>query len=245
MNKHYICNHLIDSVIYIGQQGNFDVVKTKNKSLFTGINSPVFNYVSFGSCEPHLIESLKAKKLPFICFAQSNIEKDFPKWCYENNFVKDDEVITHKFEKLDTWGYQPNSALRIEKVSNKNELNDFDFISSNAFQHPPQAAFDFFKSVLNDLTISLFVAYHENVPVGCGMVSFVNDIAGLYLGGVLPEYRRQGIGCELTKYRMNYIKQQGFKTIIVQNLSSSISYYQKLGFKPMGSVAFYLYSDIN
>lgn len=245
MNKHDIFNHLIDSVIYIGQKGKFETEVNENKSLFTGLNSPVFNYVSFGSYEPHLIEALKEKKLPFICFSQSHIAEGFPKWCDENSLVKADEVMTHKFENLDTWNHDEDSSIRIENVSDEKRLKAFDFISSSVFGHAPQAAFDFFRPILNDTNILLFVAYHDDTPAGCGMVSLVNNIAGLYWGGVLAEYRGRGMGRQLTQHRMNYIKQQGFKSIIAQNLSPSISYYQKIGFKPIGSLPLYLYSGTN
>lgn len=242
MNKYDICNHLMDTVLYIGEKSQFEIVVHKgNKGVFTGINSPTFNYVSFNQCDLEFVKSLKEKDLPFICFAQKEFEEGFSKWCAEHNFVKDDDALTHQFENLDNWKYEPKSIVKIEKVSDEKQLKDFDSVSSQTFEHLPNAAFDFFKAVLKDENIALFLTYYENKPVGCGMVSFINNVACLSLGGVLAPYRRQGIGCELTKYRMNYIKNRGFKRIVVQNYRSSISYFQKLGFKPMGWVSFYCY----
>lgn len=150
-------------------------------------------------------------------------------------------MIAHDFE-LENWKYQDNLLIKIKKIHDENALKIFDFISSNIFQHAPLAAFDFFRPILNDANISLFLAYYDNMPVGCGVISLVNNIAGLYWGGVLAEYRGRGIGRQLTKYRMNEAKKQGFKNIVAQNLSASVNYYQKIGFKPMGSLPLYLYS---
>lgn len=245
MKKYDIFNHLIDSLLFIGNEGGYRVSDGIDKTMITTFASPVFNYIIPGSLDNKLIDEFIEENIPFICLPQSNIEKKFQMFCEQKKLVKAGEVIAHEFTELDIWNYQKDPKFSIKKVINEEELYLFDNISSIAFEHPNQMAMKFLQPALGKQDISLFLAYYESKPVGCGMISFVNNVAGLYWGGVLPKYRKLGIGTELTKYRMNYTKEHGFQNVVAQNMIPSIGYYQKIGFKPEGSLPLYLYAGKN
>jgi ribosomal protein S18 acetylase RimI-like enzyme len=64
----------------------------------------------------------------------------------------------------------------------------------------------------------------------------------IYVCGILPEYQRKGIGKRLYAFAENYLKQYGFKYIIVKTLSEIADYepyihtqlfYKSVGFEPL------------
>lgn len=73
------------------------------------------------------------------------------------------------------------------------------------------------------------------------MLSFSNNMAGIYWLGTLPQYRNKSIANKLTRYVINQAKQSGYNSIISQNLKPSQSLFQKIGFKPVGSLPLYIY----
>lgn len=241
MDKYHIFDHLSASLVSVATKGNFKTMDTPHKALITHFASPLFNYVSLGQWDEHLIQDLTQQKTPFICMPQKAIEQDFHPFCEKMGLLAADDVIAHEFTDLETWTYNDPSPIQVREVKDLEDLHHFDAVSSQAFVHPKEMAVQFLEPILNHPEITLFLAFDGSKPVGCGMASFVNNIAGLYWGGVLPEYRRKGIGTTLTQYRMNFAKQKGFKSIYAQNMTPSIGYYQKIGFKPVGALPLYVW----
>lgn len=240
MTKHDIFKQITDLLLFIGSKGKFKVVESIDRAIITGLPSVAFNYISFGSLNHDLLTDTIKTKHPFMCFPQQTIEEEFPKFCEQHGLIKADDVLAHSCD-LTSWEYKPNNKITIKQFTDEESLNHFDYISSIAFQHPLHLAKAFLKVVLNAAEFQFFLAYDDNKPVGAAILSSLNNEAGLYWDGVLPEYRNRGIASELVKYRMNIAKNKGHKTICSQNMSTSKSYYQKIGFKPAGSLPLYVY----
>lgn len=246
MNKYDIFKHITDSMLLIGRYGGFKTLDTSNKAVITEFLNPTFNYVSVGNVDSNqLIVDLINKKIPFICLPQRSIEKKFQTFCEQHQLIKADDIIAHEFNNLASWNYKPDPYITIKEIKDENDLLHFDHISSIAFQHPPKMALEYLRQAFGQSEFSLFLALYEGNPVGCGMLALVNNSAGLYWGGVLPEYRKKGIGSELSKYRMSVAKEKNFKSICAQNMTPSVRYYQKIGFKPKGSLPLYIYMGKN
>ena len=75
---------------------------------------------------------------------------------------------------------------------------------------------------------------YNDIAAGIGMLSTVDNQAGIYWGAVLPEFRQKGLATEMTKFRLSVAKNLGYKTAIVQNVENSSGYCNKLGFKEIG-----------
>jgi ribosomal protein S18 acetylase RimI-like enzyme len=99
--------------------------------------------------------------------------------------------------------------------------------------------------VINDNLFDLYLAYYNNIPVSTILISFVNNIAGIYWLGVLPQYRNKAIASYLTSFSINEIAKKNFKTVISQNLTSSKSLFKKIGFNACGNLPLYMYENKN
>lgn len=235
MSKYEIFNHLANALLEVGRGSGFKVMDGPNKVLVSGIKSPMFNYITFGELNDNFIQEFINSNTLFLCWPQSNCEEEFHAFCEKHNIVKVGESTAHEFTNLNSFEYRTNKQIQMKQVGSEEELSHFDRISSIAFEHNENMAFDFLKGIMHNKNMPMFLAYYKEKPVGCCMLTLVNGVAVLCWDSVLTEYRGLGIGTEMTKFRMNYAKQKGFKSIFAQNLASSISYYQKIGFNPVGS----------
>lgn len=243
MHKHVIFGHLIDTMVYVAQKGAFKNQNSPHRAALTGFPAAPFNYVCMNDLKNDgVITDLIHKKIPFICFPEEAAIPHFETFCTHHRLIKTNDIVAHDFPHLASWHFTPNPQIRIEHVKKQQDLEHFDAISRVVFNHASHLVVDFFGPSYTQDDIALYLAFYEGSPVGCGILSFVDNKAGLYWGGVLPQYRNKGIGSELTKYRMHIAQQRHFENIVAQNLPASIGYYQKIGFTPKGAtpLCFYL-----
>ncbi len=239
MDKHVIFDHLMSTFQYVGKLNNADVTTGEDSAVITKYPSPLFNVVRFDTKNHGIIDKLKDENIPFICIPSKNMETEFETFIEGHDLVKAD-FVTASYKNLENLEYKVNQNIQIRMVTNLDDMKEFDRISSVAFQHPEGLAFDFLKSVISNTEICLFIAYEKDLPVGCAMISFINNQAGLYWNGVLPEFRMHGIATTLVEYRMNYAKELGYQDIISQNMTPSLNLYKRLGFEQLGGLPLYI-----
>lgn len=75
--------------------------------------------------------------------------------------------------------------------------------------------------------------------IGCGIAIVHRNISWLGTIIVLPEYRRRGIGKEITSHLMQYCKNRGCTTQLLTASAMGESVYSKLGFKTSAEYVFY------
>ena len=79
----------------------------------------------------------------------------------------------------------------------------------------------------------------ENKIIGCGIAILHGNVSWLGTIIVLPEYRRQGIGKEITSHLMHYCKDRGFTTQLLTASEMGEPVYTNLGFKTSAEYIFY------
>ena len=241
MDKHYIFGHLLDTFQYVGKLNKAEIIIEEDSSVITRYPSPLFNVVMFSTKNQTLINNLKSSNIPFICLPSKDMEKDFEVFAESENFTRAD-FVTASYKKLEEYNENSSTNFDIRKITTTDELQVFDKISSVAFAHPEGLAFDFLKPIIKSEEIHMFIAYQNGLPAGCAMISFVNNQAGLYWNGVLPEFRMKGVGTALVEHRINCAKSLGYKDIISQNMTTSLNLYKHLGFEQMGGLPLYICS---
>jgi GNAT superfamily N-acetyltransferase len=83
------------------------------------------------------------------------------------------------------------------------------------------------------------VAEVNNIIVGCGISITHRHVSWLGTIIVLPEYRRQGIGKELTTHLMEYCRGKGCTTQLLTASEMGEPIYRKLGFVTSETYIFY------
>jgi hypothetical protein len=241
MNNLKIFDPIIDSFSKLGEVKNIKIIRGVNNGVISGLPSHLYNMICFGDMNKTLISTLKENKILFTCIAEAKLEPlQFESFCINNGLIKGDLRLIQRYDNLYSFCYESKNNIQVIKVLNEKDLLIFDRISSLSFQHPLGLAFKFLYAFLGTNTLEMFIAYFNDNPVGCGILVTTKE-ASLHRGGVLPQYRNHGIGSEITKYRLNAAKNKGYTNIYSGNMPSSVSYFQKLGFKAFGAIQIYIY----
>jgi len=95
-----------------------------------------------------------------------------------------------------------------------------------------------YESRLKNVKHLVLTAYIDNKPVGFKIGYETQSKQNFYswMGGILPKYRQKGIAEKLYIYQENWVKQAGYKRILLKTRSkhkSMINFLQKHGFNQM------------
>ncbi len=125
--------------------------------------------------------------------------------------------------------------IRVERVSNEIQLNDFRSVAEAVFSKD----FSFTTGVLakcladgSDAEVG-FVAYSGDTPVSIGRLDRGegNICGGLYTGGTLPDYRGQGYYQAVVAARVARAREVGLRCLWVDARPTSLPILQRLGFE--------------
>ncbi len=219
--------------------GNLHGYETTN-SMITKYPTPAYNFVYLNTKDDKLITDLQAQGIPFLCHPSIEM-KDELVWLLSHGLTKTDDQIIQVFENLQAWEYEVTDAnIQMHRVTTPRELMIFDHISSIAFQEPEGLAFKFLNPILCDPNFSIFLAKINHEPIGCLMIAIIDNVPGLYWGGIIPEFRKQGIGTACLRAGLNFIKNNGYDSAITISLPSAINLCQRIGFKAIGPISCYV-----
>lgn len=78
-----------------------------------------------------------------------------------------------------------------------------------------------------------FLAWLGDLPVGSASLLLSAGVAGIYGVGVLAEYRRQGIGAEVTAAACRFAADAGFEAAVLTSSPKGQSPYTRVGFRQL------------
>ncbi|NMC52698.1 MAG: GNAT family N-acetyltransferase [Chloroflexi bacterium] len=90
-----------------------------------------------------------------------------------------------------------------------------------------------------DPGLHLFAVASERQTIATGLLYCFEETAGLYSITVHPEWRGKGLGTRLTQSLLQFARQAGCKTAILQSSLAGQSVYLRLGFTQTGAAPFY------
>lgn len=80
----------------------------------------------------------------------------------------------------------------------------------------------------------------NGIPVATCRVFWENKMESHVLGrlAVLKEYRGGGVGSQVVREALDYVKESGGKRLMLHSQCSAVSFYEKLGFSSFGDVEY-------
>ena len=125
--------------------------------------------------------------------------------------------------------------LRVVQVQKEKELD--------AWLLPIQVSFEFseeisasFLQIIKQLfvkskdSLQHFMAFQNDKHVGSASLFLDKNSAGLYNLGVLPSFRKQGVGRALKQFRIQIAKEKGYSCAVIQSSDMGNNLDTKLGF---------------
>jgi len=215
---------------------------------YSGLNNAIYNYVRLKTLDPTTFnEILTSAHVPFTCFPSITIEEtDFVDFMHTHGLSLLDNLTAQVRDHLNYFAYYPPSEeIRIKLLESPEDLEILDMLCQDAYSHGKGLAQKMFKGLLSqspeDSQIRMFLAYWQDQPAGKGMLATCGQYAGLYWDSVLPTFRRRGIATALINTRLKIAQELGYKQVVMQGRSASLSCYQRAGFKPCGSLPCFQY----
>ncbi|KTD62256.1 GNAT family N-acetyltransferase [Legionella spiritensis] len=134
-------------------------------------------------------------------------------------------------------GYDPilrnNPKLVIRKATEE-DVDTLATIDKACFQDSFSSMPPHFYNLLNDNNYSLFIALHQNKPVGKAHIHWQENLAFFSDIAILPEFQGQGLGSELLSFCINQALTQGKAKIALDVETSNrhaLDLYLRHGFK--------------
>ena len=89
----------------------------------------------------------------------------------------------------------------------------------------------------NDVFATHIVAYINEMPVGTTRIILSNNGAGkIQRMAVLKGFRNRGIGSQIIKYALDFLKNQRIKLVRLSSQEQVRKFYEQFGFRAIGDV---------
>ena len=126
----------------------------------------------------------------------------------------------------------------VREALDERGVRDFAAASAEAFGRDEGARLDTWLDRLDDPDQRLFVAYADGKPVASARLELPagRSFAGLYGGGVKPEWRGRGLYRALVAVRAQEAMRRGYRWLTVDALETSRPILERLGFEPLATV---------
>lgn len=120
----------------------------------------------------------------------------------------------------------------IRRYSKNDKKTVLDLLVLNVPKYFAPEEEQLFSAYLDEKIEDYFVYEKNGEILAAAGINYEKSAATLSWGMVHPGFHAQGIGTEITKYRIEYIKNNvKFKKIIVRTSQLTYKFYKKMGFR--------------
>lgn len=127
--------------------------------------------------------------------------------------------------------------IKIKLIKRPEELNDAYKVRKLVFQKEQgiDKRLDFDGK---DEALYHIVAYYNDNPIGTTRIQYLNNgkSAKIERTAVLQNYRGYGVGKQIIKYTIDYLKEKRIEKVILNAQEHAKGFYEKLGFKQEGEI---------
>ncbi|MDR3151355.1 MAG: GNAT family N-acetyltransferase [Holosporaceae bacterium] len=235
---------MIGKFMYLPSLMNMDVTLCNEAVIInSGISSDMFNIVCGIRNKNALhsaVEKFRNEKLPFACWVC--FDNDYPeckKDLEEIGFICDEHELG-MFAEIEKLSREKKcDELRISPVDDLKRLDDFIQIYRELIPHDADAIKMFYERasehILNpESSLKLFVGYFRDKPAATGALFMNESTAGVWDVVTLPQFRRRGIGTDITCHAFFYAFDSFGRHIGVLSASEDGEpVYRKIGFQKL------------
>lgn len=137
-----------------------------------------------------------------------------------------------------------NTAITIHTVTSPSDLAVWEDVSFGGFEFPTETRKQYtrFTGSFNLAANSpqkFFMAFYEGKPVGTSLLFLHKNMAGLYFITTLADFRKKGIGLNLTLATLHFAASAGARYATLQSSPDGFRIYQQAGFREICRVDVY------
>jgi ribosomal protein S18 acetylase RimI-like enzyme len=234
--------NMIGKFMYLPMLMSMDVTSCNGAVIInSGISSDMFNIVC-GIRNKNALRSAmkKFRNEPFACWI--GFDDDYPeckKDLEETGFVCNEHESGMFAEIAKLSREKKCNELQISLADNSKRLNDFIKIYRELIPQDANAIEKFYgrasEHILNpESSLKLFVGYFRDQPAATGALFMDENTAGVWDVVTLPQFRRRGIGTDMTLHALFYAFDNFGRRIGVLSASEDGEpVYRKIGFQKL------------
>lgn len=189
-----------------------------------------------------VLSHLKKIGHPFFWWGAPHLQKNQKQEFKESKFLIREKltfagmltgICTHSTFSINDVTYL--EGITIKRVQTESELKTFFSVFSKAFETSQRTA-DELLILTEDATWKgdevQYLAYHNNIPMGCLTLTVGKHTAGIWNFGILKEYRQRGYGAFLIQTALKEAKNRGFRDVMaILMMDQKINTWAALGFQ--------------
>lgn len=134
---------------------------------------------------------------------------------------------------LDLFHYhskQHSDDIKIIEVNTEKDFTLWTEVAGKVFHFPAADISEFFKPLIDIAGDIPFLALYKGKPAATAMIFSANKTVGIYAMGVLPEFRRSGIGRAILDTCLCTAKNQHMQQAVLSASSTGKLLYQSMDF---------------
>lgn len=198
-------------------------------------NSVFLNNDTCGNQLAALIQQYHSLNLPY-CLWLTNKQIDnvnFITLMRQYNLVQGDFYAGLHLNLVD---FKIDNTIQhqITEIKDKSQLEEWNIPFKEAFELNDLQGEIILKEIQRLFTnpnLKHFIATKDKKVVGCASYYIHDGHPTFYNCGVFKEYQKQGIGTSLKRFRLNHLKERGYKTVSIHSIRDKIALDKSLGFK--------------
>ena len=235
-------SNMIEKFVYLPKLMKMEVFeKAGGVIVNTNIPCDMFNVV----CNPKfsldirsVYDYFSSHKLPFAFWIGFDDEYFDFRNDLEKNELKCDETESGMAILMDELNFVIScEKLEIKLVSNMELLRDFVTVYQKLIPNDATAIDEFYTKAAPfilqpDSALKLFVGFYEGIPAATSALFVQDDIAGIWDITTLSDFRRKGIGTDMTINALKYARDLcGCKIGVLTASADGEPVYRKIGFQ--------------
>ncbi|MDR1982925.1 MAG: GNAT family N-acetyltransferase [Holosporaceae bacterium] len=236
--------NMVGKFMYLPSLMRMDVTVDDNITVInSGISSDMFNIVCRTKNKKAwevVFKKFRQLKMPFAHWVGFDV--DYPQCkadMEEAGFVCDEHesAMFVEIEKLSR--DKKCEDLQIVLVNNEKKLEDFIRIYRELISHDSDQIEKFYSKAADHIlntraALKLFVGYFQNQPVATSALFVNENSAGVWDVVTLSDFRRKGIGTDMTAYALLYAFDNfGYHIGVLTASEEGEPVYEKIGFQKL------------
>jgi ribosomal protein S18 acetylase RimI-like enzyme len=178
----------------------------------------------------------------FIVWVRDEADADLERALLDEGFATSGKpdipcmIRRRPFEKI-----SPPADIELRSVRDEGGARDYARVTASAFGMTEEVALAVFgkvRSLVGPAVVAL-VAYRETIPIAAAMTLLVDDVAGLYYVGTVPEARGRGLGELCTRVATNAGFDRGARFVVLQASVAGEPLYRRIGYEVLTHYRWY------
>ena len=187
-----------------------------------------------------ITDNIKEGKVPpYLVFDNEQLTSTVLDNLAANNFINVEQWAGMSLKLSGKFNADSEKYLVKDKV----DLIQWQNFVSNVLFTAKGLSTEFCEYLMGRKDIRLLQLKEENKTVASAMLFLEGATSGLFMVATHPDYRKKGLGVEITKATISLSAASGCSNVVLQSTKMGLPLYQKCGFESCNNISIFWLAD--